>query len=79
MDNQYMCEGGFTLKVTTLGLDVAKSIFQLHGVDEARQSHRPEACAPEQAPGDGRAACYLGDWDGGVVGVRSTGRGSFNS
>ena len=29
-----MREGGSTVKVTTLGIDLAKSIFQLHGVDE---------------------------------------------
>src|SRR5215475_8322498 len=29
-----MGEGGFIMKVTTLGIDLAKSIFQLHGVDE---------------------------------------------
>ena len=30
----YMREGGSTMKVTTLGIDLAKSIFHLHGVDE---------------------------------------------
>ena len=29
-----MREGGSTMKVRTLGIDLAKSIFQLHGVDE---------------------------------------------
>ena len=27
-------EGGFTMKVMTLGVDLAKSIFPLHGVNE---------------------------------------------
>ena len=35
--HHYMREGGSTMKVTTLGIDLAKSIFQLHAVDEHGQ------------------------------------------
>ncbi len=54
------------MKVTTLRIDLAKSIFQLHGVTAARQSRPTETRDAEQAPGNGRAATSLCHWDGSV-------------
>ena len=35
-------EGGSTIHCTTLGIDVAKQLFQLHGVDEHGQVVLPQ-------------------------------------
>jgi hypothetical protein len=55
--------------VTTIGLDIAKSVFQVHGVDAGRQgAHLPSAEAalrpgvlPEAAtvPGWHRSLCHV--------------------
>jgi hypothetical protein len=38
-------------KVRTIGLDVAKSVFQVHGVDVDGRSCDPQACEPRQGAG----------------------------
>jgi transposase len=40
---KWMChtpltEEGVTMKITTIGIDLAKSVFQIHGVDGERQA-----------------------------------------
>jgi hypothetical protein len=52
------------MKVTTLGIEVAKSIFQLHGGRQARQSRRAEAGVPQQVARDDSTAASVCDWDG---------------
>ena len=54
------------MKVTTFGIDLAKSIFQLHGVDAHGKVDRPEARDASKVTGDDRAAAAVSDWDGGV-------------
>ena len=38
-------------EVRTIGLDVAKSVFQVHGVDVDGRSRDPQACEPRQGAG----------------------------
>jgi hypothetical protein len=50
---------------TILGIDVAKQVFQLHGVDERGHVVVQKRVA-RQVAGDGCAAACLCDWDGGL-------------
>ena len=50
--------------ISTIGLDIAKSVFQVHGVDaEGNVSHPPSAQAPPRT-GILREAAAVPDWHG---------------
>ena len=38
-------QGAFDMQVTTIGLDIAKNVFQVHGIDASE-----EGCGSEAAP-----------------------------
>ena len=57
--------------VTTIGLDIAKSVFQVHGVDaESNVLHPPSAEAPLH-PGILPEAAAMPSWDRGLCYVAS--------
>jgi hypothetical protein len=57
--------------VTTIGLDIAKSVFQVHGIDaEGKVTHPPSAEAP-LCPGVLREAAAVPGWDRGLRHVAS--------
>jgi len=49
---------------TTLGIDVAKNVFQLHGVDERGQITSAKAGEPWQVAGDSGAVTTVSHQDG---------------
>jgi hypothetical protein len=34
------------MQITTIGLDIAKNVFQVHGIDAAEKVRRQEAASP---------------------------------
>jgi len=34
------------MQITTIGLDIAKNVFQVHGIDAAREGRRQETASP---------------------------------
>ena len=53
------------MKLTRIGLDLAKNVFQVHGVDRSE-----EGAASATVPGSGggifRETCAVFDWHGGM-------------
>ena len=54
------------MNVTTLGIDLAKNVFQLHGVDRHGKTVLTKRVTRVKLPGDGRAPAALPDRFGGV-------------
>jgi hypothetical protein len=49
-------QGALDMQISTIGLDIAKNVFQVHGIDAAEKGRRPET-APT-APGAGVLAPF---------------------
>jgi hypothetical protein len=60
-------KGATEMKLTTVGIDLAKNVFQVHGVDE-RGKTVLQAAQTESGVGVLRAARAVSDRDGGVCG-----------
>jgi hypothetical protein len=50
--NHYEWRGAFKMKVTTIGMDLAKHVIQVHGLDQYKQS-----CTPSGPVSMGMEAC----------------------
>ena len=55
-------QGAIDMQVTTIGLDIAKNVFQVHGIDASREGRRSEATSAQPGAGvlQGAAAVPIG-------------------
>ena len=53
------------MHITTLGIDVAKNVFQLHGVDARGRAVLSRRVKRESVVAGGGESAALCDWDGG--------------
>ena len=59
----------------TIGLDLAKHVFQVHGVDQEGKSSFVDGCDERRSSGSSRR-CHPASWASRPARLRTTGRGS---
>ena len=64
------------MHITTLGIDLAKQVFQLHGVDAREHAVLSRRVKRGQVGGDGGESAALCDRDGGLRECASLGSGA---
>ena len=57
-------QGAIDMQVTTIGLDIAKNVFQVHGIDAAEKVVVPEATSAQPDAGVLSRAAALSAWRG---------------
>jgi hypothetical protein len=54
------------MQITTIGLDIAKNVFQVHGIDAAENIHGQKTASSDAGDEVLRSAATLPDWHGGL-------------